>query len=86
MFLLLMLCSMRVQSDGHRCEAVDEVRESPFRLTRYFDLFKAFDDFFPDDLQLQLGQPVADAAMNAEAEGQMLARILAVDQELNMTS
>src|ERR1700753_2644341 len=36
----------------------------------------------PDDLQLQFGQPHADAAMDAETERQMGARPGAVDDEL----
>ena len=43
------------------------------------DLGEALQDLFPDDAQLQLGQAVADAAVDAEAEREVLARPLAVD-------
>ena len=37
------------------------------------DLGEALEDLFPDDGELQLGQAVADAAVDAEAERQMVA-------------
>jgi hypothetical protein len=44
--------------------------------TRHLDHREALEDLFPDDPQLHLGQAVADAAVDAEAERQVLARPL----------
>ena len=51
--------------------ALDEAGIHPLRLADHLNVVEALEDFFPDDLQLQLGQPDADAAMDAEAERQM---------------
>ena len=58
-----------------------EGREDALRLADHLDPLEAPQDLLPQDLQLQLRQAVADAAMDAEAEGEMLARPLAVDDE-----
>src|SRR5579871_2560526 len=70
--------------DPHRqmIVALDEARIRPHRLTDHLDLVEALENLFPDDLELQLGKPHADAAMDTEAERQMVARPLAVDDEL----
>src|SRR5205823_12666407 len=39
-------------------------------------------DLFPQNAQLQLREAIADAAMDAEAEGQMLPRPCAIDDEV----
>src|SRR4051794_38985721 len=48
-------------------------------------MIESLQDLLPDDLELQLGQTQADAAMDAEAERQMLARAGAVDDEVIWT-
>jgi hypothetical protein len=40
----------------------------------------AIENFLPQDLQLHFGQILADAAMNAEAERQMLTRTRRSDE------
>ena len=62
-------------------DAMHEGRVDALRLAHHLDRREALQDLFPDDLQLHLGQAVADAAVDAEAEGQVLARPLAVDDE-----
>ena len=62
-------------------EAVHEVRQGPLRLAHHLDAREALQDLLPQDPQLQLGQPVAHAAVDAEAERQVLARPGAVDDE-----
>ena len=42
----------------------------------------ALQDFLPDDAELHLGEAVAHATVNAEAEGQMLAGALTIDHQL----
>ena len=39
------------------------------------------DDLFPENTQLHLGQTVTHAAMNAEAEGDVIPSVWAVDDE-----
>src|SRR6185437_10840670 len=76
--------SSRLRRDAHRhrLEALHEVRVHPLRLADHLDLREAAQDLLPHDAQLHLGQPHADAAMDAEAEGDVLARPLAIDDEL----
>src|SRR5690349_24986402 len=57
--------------------ALHERRIRSFRLARHLDHREAFHDFFPDDLELQLGQPVSDATMDSESERDVPARVLA---------
>ncbi len=52
------------------------------RFAGKLDAREAFQDLLPEDLQLQLGQAIAHAAMDAEAEGDVLARPGTVDDEL----
>src|SRR6185312_7144136 len=59
--------------------ALDEAGIHPLGLVDHLNLVEALEDFFPDDLQLQLGKTHADAAMDAEAERQMRARPRAID-------
>src|SRR5438477_9785590 len=72
--------------DPHRQRriTVHEVRQHALGLADHLDLEieVALQNFFPHDLELQLGQPVADAAMNAKAERNVLARVLAIDDEV----
>ena len=70
--------------DPHRqgLVALDEARIHPLRLADHLNIVEPLQDFLPDDLQLQFGQPDPDAAVDAEAEGQVLARPGAVDDEI----
>lgn len=52
------------------------------RLADNFDLRVARQDLLQLDLQLQLGEPVSDATVNAKGERQMLARPRPVDDEV----
>src|SRR5437764_1442214 len=45
-------------------------------------MVESLEDLFPDNLELEFGKPQADAAVNAEAEGEMRARTRAVDDEI----
>src|ERR1700694_1103296 len=62
--------------------ALHKTRIHPLGLGDHLNIVEALEDFFPDDLQLQLGQPQADAAVNTEAERDMGARPRPVDDEL----
>ncbi len=48
----------------------------------HLDVLEALVHLFPDHAQLHLPQTVAEAAVNAEAERQMMPRVRAIDQEL----
>src|SRR5258708_14619438 len=74
--------SSGVDEHRKRLIALHEAGEHPLRFGEHFEIEISFEDFFPDDLELHFGQAIADAAMDAEAERQMAARILAVDDEL----
>src|SRR6202012_5202111 len=54
----------------HLLVALHEGREGAARFVEDADLGEALEDLFPDDLQLQFGHAVADAAVDAEAERQ----------------
>src|SRR3954470_16189072 len=54
-----------------RLDAAHKAGIDPLRLADDFDAVEPLQHFLPHDLQLQFGQPHADAAMNAEAERQM---------------
>src|SRR6185295_2403340 len=69
-------------ADGKLLDAAHKTRIDPLRFADHFDTVEAFQHFLPHDLQLQLGEPHADAAVDAEAERQMGARASAVDDEL----
>jgi hypothetical protein len=47
---------------------------NPLGLANHLNMVEALEDFFPDDLQLQLCQSDSDTTMNPEAEGKMGAR------------
>src|SRR5437867_7022526 len=68
---------------GHRqgADATDEVGVESHRWSHDLDLEIACQDFFPKNTELQLGQPVADAAMDAGTERQVMARPRAADAE-----
>src|SRR5215203_3519011 len=59
---------------GQALVALHEHRMGANRFAGQADLREALQDLFPDDAQLQLGQAIADAAMDAEAEREMVAR------------
>src|SRR6186997_898676 len=61
--------------------ALDETGIHPLGLADHLNIVEAFEDFLPDDFQLQLGQPDPDAAVNPEAEGDVGARPRPVDDE-----
>src|SRR6476620_4852407 len=66
---------------GQRLVALDEARIDPLRLADHFDALEPLQHFLPDDAKLQLREPHADAAVDAEAERQMGARARPVDDE-----
>src|SRR5581483_7855357 len=62
--------------------ALDEVRAQPPRLAGNLDHRIALQDLLPDHPQLHLRQALAEAAVDPEAEGGVLARPRPVDDEL----
>src|SRR5258705_10654438 len=70
--------------DAHRqgFVAFDKAGIHPLGFVDHLNIIEAFQDFLPDDLQLQLGQPDPDATMNAEAEGEVGARSRPVNDEV----
>src|SRR6185437_735263 len=62
-----------VQSYRHAVVAFHEARRDAAGFAGEFDVREAFHDLFPDDLELQFGQTVSHAAVDAEAERQVLA-------------
>src|SRR5215475_7806816 len=73
------LKNLRRNAHGQGLDAAYKAGIYPFRLANHLDPLKTLQDLFPDDFELQLGKPHADAAMDSEAERQMDARPLAVD-------
>src|SRR6185437_14185962 len=69
-----------VQSYRHAVVALHEARRDAAGFAGEFDVREAFHDLFPDDLELQFRQAIADAAVNAEAERQVLAGARAIYQ------
>src|SRR5471032_383071 len=65
----------------HRRNPMHETGENPLRLVYKFDHREALHDLFPQDRQLQLRQTIANTPMDAEPEGQMLARPGTIDNE-----
>src|SRR6202011_694509 len=65
--------------------ALDEARIHPLGPAYHLNFVEPLQDLLPNDLELQLGEPDPDAAVDAEAERQMLARPRPVDQELVRT-
>src|SRR3954470_2682269 len=75
---------MSLPRDPHRQRLIslDEARIDPLGLADHLDAVEALQHLFPDDLELELGKPHADAAVDAEAEGEVGARPRAIDDEL----
>src|SRR5437868_14009484 len=46
----------------------DKTRIHPLGFIDHLNISESLENLFPDDLELQLGQPDSDAAMDAEAE------------------
>src|ERR1700712_4738556 len=66
------------QADRERLDPAQEVRIRIDRLSHHLDLEVAPYHFFPQDLELHLGEPVAQAAVDAETKRQVLARPAAI--------
>src|SRR5258708_3049228 len=60
----------------HRLVALDEIGAHAPGLAHHFDAREAPEDFLPHHPQLHLGEALAHAAVDAEAEGNVLARPL----------
>src|SRR5580658_11148976 len=54
---------------------------NPCRLAHHLDHARSRQEFLPQNLQLQFGEPVADTTVNAVTERQMLARPLPIDDK-----
>src|SRR5689334_13697641 len=65
-----------------RADTADEIRVQPLRRADDLKTKAAVQDFLPEDADLLFGEAVADAAVDTGAESEMLARLLAVDDEL----
>src|SRR5712664_3811698 len=72
----------RCNSRRQRANAADEIRIKPPRRAHDLEAKVPLQNFLPENPQLLLGQPVADAAMDAGAERQMLPWFCAIDDEL----
>ena len=59
----------------HRADAADEIRIKPLRRARRSRSEDRAEDLLPEDPDLLLGEPVADAAMDAGPEREMLPRL-----------
>src|SRR4051794_3286783 len=75
---------VRSAGDTHRqgLIALHKAGIHPLRFADHLNIVEPLEDFFPDDLELQLCQPDADTAMDTEAEGEMGARPGAIDDEV----
>src|SRR3954453_15979432 len=62
--------------------AFHKARIYPLRFLDHLNIAEALQDFFPDNLQLQLGQPQSYATMNTEPKGDMGARARPIDDEV----
>src|SRR5262245_7873167 len=69
--------------DPHRqrLDPAQEVRVGTLRRAHHLDREVTLEDLVPQDLQLDLGQPVTHAAMNARAERKVVPRPGPVDHE-----
>ena len=67
---------------GRFLVALHEGRKDAMRLFHHLDAVVALEDLLPDDFQLQLRKAQAHAAVDAEAEREVRARSLAVDDEV----
>ena len=72
---------MRPNPRGELPDAADEVRVEAFRRSHDLDVEIAGEDLLPKDSQLEIREPVADAAVDAGAVGEVLARLGAIDDE-----
>src|ERR1700722_2016236 len=63
-------------------DAAHKAGINPLRLTDHLDPLEPLQYLLPDDLQLQLGEPHADAAVDAETERQVDFRACPVNDEL----
>src|SRR5581483_9307169 len=61
---------------------LDEAGIDPLGFTDHLDPVEALEHLLPDDPELQLGEPHADAAVDAEAEREVRARPRPIDDEL----
>jgi len=70
-------------NDPHRqgADPADEIRIEPLRGTDNFETKIPLQNLFPENPQLSLGKPIADAAMNAGVERQVLLRLGPINDE-----
>src|SRR5690554_3570535 len=68
--------------DLHFTKAVDEAGVDPLDVSGDVNLHTALGHFFQQDTDLQFGQPCADTAVDAIAEGQMTPRIFTFNVDL----
>ena len=68
-------------TDRQLFDAAHEAGIDPLRLADHLDAVETPQHFLPHDLQLQFGEPHADAAVNAKAERKMGAGPGTVDDE-----
>src|ERR1044071_6329148 len=62
--------------------AFDKTRIHPLRFGDHLNILETPENFFPDNLELQFRQPDSDAAVDAEAEGNVGSGPGAVDDEV----
>src|SRR5262245_6957644 len=74
--------TLGVDADRQGLVALHEAGIDPPGLANHLDIVEALEDLLPDDLELQLGEPHADAAVDSKAERQMRARPGPVDDEV----
>src|SRR5579863_2166455 len=74
--------SVHRDANLHRRDAAQQIGVGARWRFQHLDHREALEHLFPQDGELELGEPVADTTMNAEAEGEMLAGARTVDQEL----
>src|ERR1700733_9297994 len=78
------IASARLAGNSYRQRlvAMDEIRVGPLRLIDDLDRLEALQDFLPHDPQLQFGEAQTEAAVNPEAEGDVVARVVPLDDEI----
>src|SRR5438034_2664449 len=64
-----------------RADAADEIRIEPLRRAHDIEAKVAVQNFLPENPDLLLGEPVADAAVDTGTERKMLPRFGAIDNE-----
>src|SRR3954451_7071025 len=62
-----------------------KARIHPLGLLDHLNVVKPPEDFLPDDLELQFGEPKPDAPVNTETKGNVSARPRPIDDELVRT-